>query len=480
MLSIKNSGTASASSSQFCYVIDASKKSIQVEELTKYSKYLLGKMKEKKHQLLRFVEDDKHFVVALVHKDSKKSVSDSFEGLRKLGVQVTHKFNSEKAVTVVMSNVDNCLSEPEYLSLLEGMALGSYQFQKYKSKKKSHSFNSLLLLNGGPKTSLIKEMCNVAESNFFARNLINEPVISLNTAQLGKEISKLSKKDGFTAKLLNKEAIVKLKMGGLLGVNRGSSDPPLFAIMEWKPAKSKNKKPYVLVGKGVVYDTGGYSIKTGTYMATMKCDMSGAAAVIGTMSAVSKNKLPLHVIGLVPITDNRIGTNALVPDDVITMFDGSTVEVLNTDAEGRLILADALAYAKKYKPKLVIDLATLTGAAAAITGELGTAMMGTADDSVKAGLKNSGDLVYERLMELPIWDEYGDMIKSKVADIKNIGGPVGGAITAAKFLQHFTDYPWIHLDIAGPAFIANTDSYRHAGGTGVGVRLLYHYLKSKS
>ena len=480
MLSIKNSNKASASGNQLCYIIDASGKSIQVDELKKFSAYLLGKTKEKKHQLLRLVEGERHYVVALVHKDSKKSQSDTFEGLRKLGVQITHKFNSENAVSAEMFNVDNCLSEHEFLNLLEGMVLGSYQFQKYKSKKKPHTLKSVLLLNGGPKASMIKEMCNVAESTCVARDLINEPVITLNTSQLGKEITKLSKKNGFTAKLLNKSEIVKLKMGGLLGVNRGSSDPPLFGIMEWKPAKAKNKKPYILVGKGVVYDTGGYSIKTGTFMPTMKCDMSGAAAVIGTMCAVSKSALPLHVIGLVPITDNRIGDNALVPDDVIKMHDGSTVEVLNTDAEGRLILADALAYAKKYKPKLVIDLATLTGAAAAITGELGSAMMGTADDSVKADLKKSGDMVYERLMELPIWDEYGDMIKSKVADIKNIGGPIGGAITAAKFLQHFTDYPWIHLDIAGPAFIANTESYRHVGGTGVGVRLLYHFLKSKT
>lgn len=479
MLSIKNSSKVSASNRHFCYIIDTSVKSIQVKELSKYNKYLLGKMKDKKHQLLRFVENEKHIVVALVYKDSKKSMSDTFESLRRLGVQITQKFNSEKAGSAVMNNASDCLSESEYLNLLEGMVLGSYQFDKYKSKKKPHSLKSLQLINGGLKAGMIKEMTDVAVSTCLARDLINEPVITLNTVQLGKEINKISKKDGFSVKLFNKAIIEKLKMGGLLGVNRGSIDPPMFAIMEWKPARCKNKKPYVLVGKGVVYDTGGYSIKTGTYMPTMKCDMSGAAAVIGTMSAISKSKLPIHVIGLVPATDNRIGLNALVPDDVITMHDGSTVEVLNTDAEGRLILADALSYAKKYKPKLVIDLATLTGSAAAITGELGSAMMGTADDSVKNDLKKSGDLVYERLMELPFWDEYGDMIKSKVADIKNIGGPVGGAITAGKFLEHFTNYPWIHLDIAGPAFIDKTDSYRYVGGTGVGVRLLYNYLKSK-
>ena len=198
------------------------------------------------------------------------------------------------------------------------------------------------------------------------------------------------------------------------------------------------------------------------------------------MMAVSTAKLPIHVIGLVPATDNRIGKNALVPDDIITMHDGTTVEVLNTDAEGRLILADALAYAKKFGPQLVIDLATLTGSAAAITGAYGSAFMGTADDAVKAELKSTGDEVYERMAELPFWDEYSDLLKSEVADQKNIGGPVGGAITAGKFLLKYTDYPWIHIDIAGPAFIDKADSYRHAGGTGVGVRLLYRFLKSRA
>jgi leucyl aminopeptidase len=206
--------------------------------------------------------------------------------------------------------------------------------------------------------------------------------------------------------------------------------------------------------------------------------MSGSAAVVGTLNAVASNKLPLHVIGLIPATDNRIGLNALVADDVITMHDGTTVEIQNTDAEGRLILADALSYAKKYKPELVIDLATLTGAASAITGPFGTAMVGSADQKTKAALGKCGDEVYERIAELPFWSEYGDLLKSEIADLKNIGGPTGGAITAGKFLAHFTDYPWIHLDIAGPAFITKPEPYKAIGGTGVGVRLLYRFLSN--
>lgn len=211
-------------------------------------------------------------------------------------------------------------------------------------------------------------------------------------------------------------------------------------------------------------------------MPGMKMDMCGAAAVIGAMYAIATNKLPVYCIGLIPSTDNRINSDALVPDDVITMHDGTTIEVLNTDAEGRLILGDALSYAKKYNPALVIDLATLTGAAAAITGSLGSALMGT-DTTYREQLIAGGDLTYERLWEIPYWKEYADMLKSDVADMKNIGGAIGGSATAGKFLEHFTDYPWLHIDIAGPAILKDDEAYKQKGASGVGVRLLYSFIK---
>jgi leucyl aminopeptidase len=266
-------------------------------------------------------------------------------------------------------------------------------------------------------------------------------------------------------------------MGGLLGVNRGSVEPPVFIVMEYRPTSPRNEKPVVLVGKGVVYDTGGYNIKTDGHMSTMKCDMGGGAAVIGTLTALALANSDLHVVGLVPTTDNRIDGKALVADDVITMMDGTTVEIQNTDAEGRLILADALHYAKRYGPQLVIDLATLTGAAAAITGYHGIVAVGSAPDQL-ARLVASGDKVYERIMPLPMWREHDDMLRSDIADMRNIGGPVAGAITAGAFLRRFTDYPWIHLDIAGPAFMKDDVDYRLKGGTGVGVRLLSDFLSS--
>jgi leucyl aminopeptidase len=214
-------------------------------------------------------------------------------------------------------------------------------------------------------------------------------------------------------------------------------------------------------------------------MEAMKCDMAGAATVLGIITAASKMKLPVHIIGLVPATDNRISAAAVSPGDVITISDGTTVEVLNTDAEGRLILADALVFAKRYDPMLVLDFATLTGAAARAIGKEGFVFMGTADDSVKQQLQKAQESSYERGVEFPLWDEYAGQIKSEIADIKNIGGPEAGAITAGKFLQHFTSYPWLHFDIAGPAFYEGSAvGYIPKGGTAFGVRMILDYLRN--
>jgi leucyl aminopeptidase len=210
----------------------------------------------------------------------------------------------------------------------------------------------------------------------------------------------------------------------------------------------------------------------------MKCDMAGAGVVIGVLYLISKLKLPLHVIGLVPATDNRPGENAYVPGDVIKMYDGSFVEVLNTDAEGRMILADALHFAKQYEPEFVFDFATLTGAAAVAIGPQACVTMGNVDQEIKDLVSASGFQTYERVVEFPLWEEYGEEIKSSIADIKNVGGAYGGAITAGKFLEHFTDYPWYHFDIAGVAFLHGDSTYKVKGGTGFGVRLMYAFLEA--
>ncbi|MBI3134832.1 MAG: leucyl aminopeptidase family protein [Bacteroidetes bacterium] len=360
---------------------------------------------------------------------------------------------------------------------IEGFVLSSYEFSKYFTKPKKQKIKAVSYDNKAVNADRLEK---ITDATLWARDLINEPVSYLTAEQLAAEIVKKCKGTTVKAEVLGQAKIESLKMGGLLAVNKGSVDPATFTILEYKPKKYTNKKPIILVGKGVVYDTGGLSLKpTKGSMDSMKCDMSGAATVAATIIAVAKLGLPLHIISLIPSTDNRPGGNAYTPGDVITMFDGTTIEVLNTDAEGRMILADALAYAKKYKPELVIDAATLTGAAAAAIGPHATIAMGNADQEEFDALSKAGFATHDRVVQFPFWDEYKDEMKSTIADMKNIGGSFAGMITAGKFLEHFTDYPYIHLDIAGPAFNNAKDSYRGLGGTGCGVRLLVEFLSGK-
>ncbi|WP_448519870.1 leucyl aminopeptidase family protein [Rhodoflexus sp.] len=364
------------------------------------------------------------------------------------------------------------------LALAEGIALGSYQFLRYQSANKDKQ--QVLFLHcyaASNIQSALDELSKLVAANFLTRDLVNEPPMTLTIQELSARAVAAGKDAGFEVEVLNKAQIEALRMNGLLAVNRGSADEPAFNILTYKPANAVNEKPIVLVGKGIIFDTGGYNIKTADGMGTMKCDMGGAAMLIGAMAAIASNKLPVHVVGLIPCTDNRISPHAYLPSDIITYSNGKTVEVLNTDAEGRLILADALIYAQKYDPQLVIDMATLTGSAMRAIGREACVMMGTAPDPVKQQLIASGNAVYERVVEFPLWDDYDQYIKSDVADIKNIGIPDAGAITAGKFLQHFTAYDWIHLDIAGPVFIKSADHYRGPNATGYGVRLLYEFVK---
>ncbi len=400
------------------------------------------------------------------------------ELLRKLGADTAELLNRNKVRSAFVLDVTG--NTHTAFAFLEGLALANYQFRRYRSNGDGKfSLESLRFPASTLTAGALKELEIIVSATVKARDLVNEPLSFLTATQLGKEFQKLGKQAGFSVSVLNEKKIQELGMGGLLAVNLGSPDPPTFSIMEWKPARPRNKKPVVLVGKGVVYDTGGLTLKHTPYgMDFMKCDMAGGAAVVGALYAVASAKLPVHVVGLVPATDNRPGGNAFVPGDIIRMLSGKTVEVLNTDAEGRMILADALHYAKRFKPELVIDLATLTGAAAAAIGPLGIVGMGTADQDTMEKLKTSGLAVHERIAEFPFWAEYGEEIKSDIADLKNVGGGFGGAITAGKFLEHFTDYPWLHLDIAGPAYLHTASAYRTRFGTGVGVRLLYHFLKN--
>lgn len=399
------------------------------------------------------------------------------EDARLAGNELLNELRKYKVTEV---SVRNFCADDHSLAFAEGMALGNYQFLKYFSDadKKAHLLREIVV--EGASEQSVAELNVLLEAVFIARDMVNEPHSNLNAVQLAETVTHIGKECGFEVEVLGKEKIETLKMGGLLAVNRASSVPPQFCILEWKPANAHNKKPIVLVGKGVVYDTGGLSLKPTEGMDYMKCDMAGAASVVGALAAASRNQLPIHLIGLIPATDNQIGERAIAPGDVVRMYSGQTVEVLNTDAEGRIILADALHYAKKYAPELVLDFATLTGSAVRALGVQAICYMGTAPKDVKEALEASGWATYERLVEFPLWREFGEDIKSHIADFKNIGSSNAGMITAGKFLEQFaTDYPWLHLDIAGPAYLRTANGYRTKEGTGVGVRLIYDFLKKK-
>ena len=385
--------------------------------------------------------------------------------------------NGHEELVVASENVyDGAVAD-----FAEGFVLSAYSYDKYKSEKDKQKKVPQLLLYGSLAEDKVAWLNNIIEATYWTRDVINEPVMYMNAKTLASEVSKLGKKSGFDVNVLVGKHIEALKMGGLLAVNKGSVDPPVLCILEYKPDNCVNEKPVVLVGKGIVYDTGGLNIKTGNYMNGMKGDMAGAAAVAGVISVIAKSKLPIYVIGLLPATDNRPGGNAYTAGDIITMYNKMTVEIGNTDAEGRLILADAISYASNFKPDLIVDIATLTGSAARTFGDKAIATMSNANRYFLSLLDESGKEVFERIAELPFWEDYAELIKSDVADLVNIGkGAEAGAIIAGKFLEKFAEAPFIHLDIAGTGILSANDYYRTKEFPGSGMRLLATFVKNLS
>lgn len=447
--------------------------------------YLILSPAEKEY-IKRSLADKPDFVVVnsyfkltiLIREDKKLSDNAQYEKLREASVKIVAELRSKKQLSVVLSSY--MAREGSVRALSEGILLSMYTFNKYKSEKDADNKNLhypesvLISSNDGVD---INDLTAMAEAVYFARDRVNEPLSHLNAEGLASGIAGFCKGAGLKVDILTKKRIEALRMGGIIAVNRGSNDPPTLSVIEWKPEKHINKNPLILVGKGVVFDTGGLNLKPTNYIEEMKADMAGGAAVAAVMYYIAKTNLPLHVMAFIPATDNRPGQDAYAPGDVITMYNGKTVEVLNTDAEGRLILADALSYADKFKPSLMITIATLTGSAASTFGNKAVALMGNAGDEFTVLLKEAGDRVHERIAPLPFWDDFGDLLKSDIADLKNIGGREAGAITAGKFLENFTESPFIHLDIAGTAMLKENDHYRPKGGTGSGVRLLSEFLR---
>lgn len=398
--------------------------------------------------------------------------NNDLEKMRVAGFSVRQKLD-KKATDITLVG-----SGETALALAEGLALSNYQFLKYfkDADDCEYALENIFIL-GEVSATEINQMNNVIKAVFWARDMVNEPTSYLTALQLAKEIQEIGEEAKLSVEVFHKSQIEALRMGGLLAVNKGSVQPPTFTVIEYKPANAINEKPIVLVGKGVVYDTGGLSLKpTPNSMDVMKSDMGGAAMMAGTIYAAALNELNVHIIALIPATDNRPGGDAYAPGDIITMMDGTTVEVLNTDAEGRMILADAISYATKYNPELIINAATLTGAALIAAGTRAACMMSNASDDVNQALINAGNKVYERMVQLPLWDDYKEQLKSTCADLKNIGGRTAGTITAGKFLEHFAKAPFVHIDIAGPAFTEGLENYKGNGGTGTGIRTLHHFL----
>jgi len=378
------------------------------------------------------------------------------------------------------SNLDEGLVE----AMAEGVTLALYSFDKYKEAKEPAAKVeevSILINSDSPKfQSVADKACLVVEAVNFARDIANLPPNDCSPAQLASTALSLAQEYGMKARVFDRYELENMGMGGIVAVGKGSNNPPKLIILEYNGNSDPQQKPYLLVGKAVTFDTGGISIKPGEKMDEMKFDKCGGCTVIAVMRAVASMKLAVNVVGIVPSVENMPSSTSYRPGDIIRMYNGKTVEVLNTDAEGRMILADALAYGiATYSPKAVIDLATLTGAAIIALGANVAALVGT-NKQLADKLRKLAEKTGEKMWELPLYDEFHDQIKSAFADIKNIGGRPGGAITAAAFLSNFTDgAPWVHVDIAGTAWTqdgTHEKSYNPKGATGFGVRTLVKLL----
>ncbi len=378
--------------------------------------------------------------------------------------------------------VSKLFSDPGafYQSACEGLLLGNYDFNEYKSIKKKARLLNVKIVSSSTKelNRGIKSATQILESVYFTRNLINEPAITLTPKELAKRSKAELSKNGVGVTVFNKKQLKEKKMNAILAVGSATPNDPCMIVMRYKP-KSKAKKKIALVGKGVTYDTGGLSIKPTSGMVDMKADMAGAAVVIGIMNAAAKLKLPFELVGVVPAVENAIAGNAYKPGDIVKTASGKSIEVKDTDAEGRIILADALEYASKQKPDEIIDFATLTGSVVVALGEYAAGVF-TKNNELAEKLSEAGTRSFERVWRLPFWDDYNKLVKSDIADVSNLGPRWGGSITAGKFLEHFVDekIPWAHLDIAGVALANNLNNYTKKWHTGFGVRLIVDYLKN--
>lgn len=361
------------------------------------------------------------------------------------------------------------------IHFVEGALLGLYTYHKYKNEHPVRTMSSLLLLTK-PSRELslcIRKKEVIASAVAFAKDLVNAPANDMTPADLAAAASSLKQKN-LSVKVLDKKDIRKIGMGAFLAVSYGSRELPKFIVAEYRGSA---QPPIVLVGKSITFDSGGISLKPSDGMEKMKYDMAGGAAVLGVMKAAAELKLPVHLIGLLPATENLPGGAAIKPGDLVRSISGKTIEIANTDAEGRLAVADAIEYAKRFKPRAIIDIATLTGACAIAFGGEVAAMMGN-DRRLLEEFRKAGEETFERVWELPLFDEYKEYLKSDIADIRNVGNRMGSLIASAYFLSEFAGQcPWVHIDIAGTAWVEKDRPYVPKGASAIGVRLLLNLIE---
>jgi leucyl aminopeptidase len=415
----------------------------------------------------------------------------TLEKLRRIAASAARKARSLGAqeAAFVLAEPENAGVEVSARAAAEGATLGLYRFTRYKTggegtrgaeaDRELDSFD--LILAGSADEEAASRGADVgvkvSAATLLARDLANEPSNSATPEHLATRAREIAERYAMGVEVLDRAGIEDEGLAGLATVGRSAANGPRFIVLEHR--KGGDDAPIVLVGKAVTFDSGGISIKPSSGMEDMKFDMSGGAAVLGAMEAVGALDLPLNVVGLVPATENLPGGGAFKPGDVLRLHSGKTVEILSTDAEGRLILADALSYARRYEPAAVVDCATLTGACRVALGDHASGLMGNDEDLI-AEIQTAGETTGERAWPLPLFDEYTEQIRGDVADIKNSGGRYGGALTAGAFIKEFADYPWAHLDIAGTAYGKKGNAYTPKGATGVPARLLVEFLMGRA
>ena len=435
----------------------------------------LLKTSDLKKKILIFELNSKRKIILIsIKKDLKTSEVES------LGAELYVRINNGKN-TVYTINSDSIISkQKEFIShFLHGLRLKSYEFKKYKTKKETRIISLNVIGNKNkPSTKHQTKFKALEEGTFYARDLVSEPGNVLHPDEYAKRLNSL-KKDGLKINIYDKKKLKKLGMNALLGVGMGSIRGSYLVTMEWNGAKNKSK-PLAFVGKGVTFDTGGYSLKPARFMEDMTYDMAGSAAVVGLMKSLALRKAKVNAVGVVGLVENMVSGVAQRPGDIVKSYSGKTIEVLNTDAEGRLVLADALSFTeKKFKPKFIVDLATLTGAIIVCLGSEYAGLFSN-DDNLSKQILAAGEKVEEKLWRMPLHKNYDKLMNSKNADVQNINYVGGaGSTTAAQFLQRFilNKTPWAHLDIAGMAFSKYGGALNSGGATGFGVRLLNQLIE---